>query len=260
MSGRVVLVTGAARRAGKAFVKHFSAKGDAVVIHYGTSSADANELVATIRNEGGMAVAIKADLRDANEVRKLVVRAYEHFGRVDVLINNASIFGCDTFADFEVADLDAAWTVNYRAPILLARAFYDMAKTANATGVVVNVVDQKVKGTFHRDHFSYTMAKAGLGNMTQMLAISAHPVLRVNAVFPGLMLASDDQTEEDFLYASQQATPLGVIATPEDVAGAIDLLTGPAYNGFDFIVDGGQHLVRRSQDVLYEFRAPKDQE
>jgi pteridine reductase len=139
---------------------------------------------------------------------------------------------------------------------LLTKAFYEKAKATNAQGVVINVVDQKVKGNFHKDHFCYTVGKAAIGNLTQMLAISAAPVLRVNAVFPGLMLPSDDQTLEDFEYAAKQATPLGQIATPQEMAGAIELLIGRAYNGFDFVIDGGQNLVRVAQDVLYEYRAP----
>lgn len=257
MNNRVVLITGAAKRAGRAFAEYFSERGAAVIVHYSTSAADASELIQAIRRRGGQAMAIRADLRDASQVKQLVSSAFQAFGRLDVLVNNASIFDRDTFPDFAAENLDAAWQVNYRAPILAARSYYDLAKHAGTIGVVVNVVDQKVTGAFHRDHFTYTAGKAGLGNMTKMLAISAWPILRVNAVYPGLMLESDDQTSEDFAYAREHATPLGVIATPNDVAEAIDLLTGPAYNGVDFIVDGGQHLIRRTRDVLYEYRAPE---
>lgn len=120
----------------------------------------------------------------------------------------------------------------------------------------MNVVDQKIKENFHRDHFSYTVAKAALGNLTQMLALSSAPVLRVNAVFPGLMLPSDDQTQADFEHASRASTPLARIAGPDDVASAILMLTGNAYNGVDFVVDAGQNLIRVDQDVLYKHRAP----
>jgi len=90
-----------------------------------------------------------------------------------------------------------------------------------------------------------------------MLAIGADPVLRVNAAFPGLMLPSDDQTQADFEHASRQATPLRRIASPHDVAAAILLLSSPAYNGFDFVVDAGQNLVKVEQDVLYAHRTPE---
>lgn len=255
---KVVLVTGAAKRSGRVFAEYFGKKGFDAVVHYGQSAAEAEMVVEAVRQAGQRAIAVHADLTYAEEITHLIDKTYEAFGKLDLLINNASVFGQDHFPDFSTDSLDASLAVNYRAPILLTQAFYRKAQAQSATGVVVNVVDQKVKGNFHRDHFSYTVGKVGIGNMTAMLAMSAHPVLRVNAVFPGLMLPSDDQTPEDFAYASKHATPLGRIATPEDVAEAIALLTSPAYNGFDFVIDGGQNLVRVEQDVLYQHRASRD--
>lgn len=227
----VVLVTGAARRAGRAFAEYFAAHGYRTAVHYDRSA-------------------------DAAQVAALIDQVYARFGRLDVLVNNASVFWQDHFPSFDLAAFDQAWAVNCRAPILLTRAFYERARAAGAQGVVVNVVDQKIKENFHRDHFSYTVAKAALGNLTQMLALSASPVLRVNAVFPGLMLPSDDQTQADFEHASRASTPLARIAGPKDVASAILLLTGSAYNGVDFVVDAGQNLIRVDQDVLYKHRSP----
>ena len=251
----VVLITGAAKRAGKIFAKFFAKQGYDVVVHYGHSRTDAQAVVDAIRQTGQRAIALPADLADANQITYLIDQVYDVFGRLDVLVNNASVFSQDHFPNFSMDKLDSSLAINYRAPILLTQAFYRQAQARHATGVVVNIVDQKVKGNFQRDHFSYTVGKSGLGSMTAMLAISAAPVLRVNAVFPGLMLPSDDQTPEDFAYASKHATPLKRIATPEDVAQAIALLTSPAYNGFDFVVDGGQNLWRVEQDVLYQHRA-----
>lgn len=255
---KTVLVTGAAKRAGKTFAEHFARKGFDVVVHYGRSATDAEAVVDAVRQIGQQAIAAHADLTSAEQITQLLDETYEAFGRLDLLVNNASVFDQDHFPDFSTDSLDVSIAVNYRAPILLTQAFYRKARTQDAAGVVINVVDQKVKGNFHRDHFSYTAGKVGIGNMTAMLAISAAPVLRVNAVFPGLMLQSDDQTQEDFEYASKNATPLGRIATPDDVAEAIALLTSPAYNGFDLVIDGGQNLWRVEQDVLYQHRARRD--
>lgn len=255
---KVVLVTGAAKRAGRIFAEYFGKIGFDVVVHYGRSATDAETVVDAIRKTGQRAIAVHADLTSAEQIISLIDKTYEAFGTLDLLVNSASVFGQEHFPDFSTANLDESIAVNYRAPILLTQAFYRKAQMQNATGVVVNVVDQKVKGNFHRDHFSYTVGKIGIGNMTAMLAISAAPVLRVNAVFPGLMLPSDDQTQEDFEYASKHSTPLGLIATPKDVAEAIALLTNPAYNGFDFVIDGGQNLWRVEQDVLYEHRVRHD--
>lgn len=252
---KVVLVTGAAKRAGKSFAKFLAKQGYDVVIHYGKSALDAAAVVTAIQQTGQRALTLQADLTDAVQINSLIDKTYDAFGRLDLLINNASVFDQDHFPDFSTDKLDISLAVHYRAPILLTQAFYKKAKAAGTTGVVINIVDQKMKGNFHPDHFCYTVGKVGIGNMTTMLAISAAPVLRVNAVFPGLMLPSDDQALEDFEYASEHATPLKRIATPEDVAEAIILLTSPAYNGFDFVIDGGQNLWRVKQDVLYEHRA-----
>lgn len=252
---KVVLITGAAKRAGKSFAEFLAKQGYDVAIHYGTSVLDAEAVVTSIQQAGQRALALQADLTDAAQIINLIDRTYDAFGRLDLLINNASVFDQDHFPNFSTDKLDMSLSVHYRAPILLAQAFYKRAKAAGTTGVVINVVDQKVKNNFHPDHFCYTVGKVGIGNMTAMLAISAGPVLRVNAVFPGLMLPSDNQALEDFEYASKHATPLKRIATPEDVAEAIVLLTSPAYNGFDLVIDGGQNLWRVKQDVLYEHRA-----
>jgi NAD(P)-dependent dehydrogenase (short-subunit alcohol dehydrogenase family) len=119
------------------------------------------------------------------------------------------------------------------------------------------VVDQKVRDNVHPDHFSYTVGKTAIGHLTTMLAKSAAPVLRVNAVYPGLMLASGDQTEADFDYARRHATPLRQIATPEDLAAAIALLVEPGYNGVDWVVDGGQNLLKVARDVVFAYRDPQ---
>lgn len=252
----VVLVTGAARRAGRAFAEFFAAQGYRTAIHFDRSADAAHAAADAIAARGIDSAALRADLSDAAQVDALIGDVYARFGRLDVLINNASVFWQDHFPGFELTAFDQAWGVNCRAPILLTRAFYERARAAGTQGVVVNVIDQKIKENFHRDHFSYTVAKAALGNLTQMLALSAAPVLRVNAVFPGLMLPSDDQTQADFEHASRASTPLARIAGPDDVARAILLLTGSAYNGVDFVVDAGQNLIRVDQDVLYKHRSP----
>lgn len=252
----VVLVTGAARRAGLAFARHFGMHGYRAAIHYDRSAAAAQAAVRALEAHDIAAIAVQADLADADAIARLIDAVYARFGRLDVLVNNASVFWQDHFPSFDLAAFDNAWAINCRAPILLTRAYYERARAAGTHGVVINVVDQKIKENFHRDHFSYTVAKAALGNLTQMLALSATPVLRVNAVFPGLMLPSDDQTQADFEHASRASTPLARIAGPDDVASAILLLTGAAYNGVDFVVDAGQNLIRVDQDVLYKHRSP----
>ncbi len=261
----VVLVTGGAARTGLAIAQEFAARGYDVAVQYKTAEADARAAAvglaagsaadSTADHAQAQVRIYRADLGEEADIAALIAGVYADFGRLDVLVNNASVFFQDRLADFTVADLDQAWRVNCRAPLLLARAFYDHAGALQHTGVVINIVDQKVKGNFHADHFSYTVAKTAIGQLTEMLAISCSPVLRVNAIFPGLMLPSGDQSQADFEYAAKLSNPLGYAATTQDCARAAAELADPRYNGTDLILDAGQNLLRVDRDVIYKFKA-----
>ena len=290
----VVLVTGGAKRVGRVIALQFARAGYRVAVHYGQSARAAEALVDVLKSAAGgaphsmsdpasettrveaspapasaplaatasnvaataCAIALQADLAHPSAAAALVDGCYAAFGRLDVLINSASVFPDDHLENFTLDTFDQAWAVNGRAPLLLTQAFYRRAKAVDQTGVVINVVDQKVRDNFHPDHFSYTVGKVAIGHMTAMLAKSAAPVLRINAVYPGLMLESGDQTPQDFDHAKRHATPLRRIATPDDLAAAILLLSGPAYNGVDWVVDGGQNLLPVARDVVFSLRAP----
>jgi len=252
-----VLVTGAAKRTGRVIAERFAHDGYNVAVHYVSSEKDAQETTSAIHAMGCEAFPVKANLEDAQACAGVIEQSYAHFGRLDVVVNCASTFLPDQLGDFTADALDHAWAINCRAPILLTQAFYQAAKARHQHGVVINIVDQKVRDNFHPDDFTYTVSKVGLGYMTKMLAVSAMPVLRVNAIHPGLLDQSGDQTPEDFEYASKQSTPLGYIATPKDIADAALLLTLPSFNGTDFVVDAGQNLTRVERDVIALHRAPK---
>lgn len=254
---QVALVTGGAKRTGFVLAREFARHGYDIALHYRSSAAEAHTAATTLATEYGRTVeTFQADLNDAEALGRLINGVFQRFGRLDVLLNCASVFEQDHFRNFDLAAFDEAWRVNCRAPILLTRAFHDRAAERKVHGVVINIVDQKVKGNFHADHFSYTVAKTALGNLTTMLAISCQPVLRVNAVFPGLLLPSDDQTQLDFEHARKMSTPLGYSATPEDVAYAALEFVNPRYNGTDLVLDGGQNLLRVERDVIYKYRSP----
>lgn len=257
MNQRVALVTGAGKRVGRAVAERFAKAGYDVIVHYSTSESDAADVAASIKSLGRKAVTIRANLQSTDEIAALIARAYAEFGQLDVLVNNAAIFFPDHLSDFSVSNLNRAWEVNCRAPILLTQAFYNAAKARNQTGVVINIIDQKVRDNFHPDDFSYTCSKVAIGNMTKMLAVSALDVLRVNAIYPGLMMQSGDQTPEDFEHASKHATLLGYVAGPNDVADAVVMLTLPSINGVDFVVDAGQNLLPVPHDVISLYRSTK---
>lgn len=256
MNKPLALITGAAKRVGRAIAERFAREGYAIAIHYGRSEQEAQQLQKELTHSGHAALAIQADLTDGHAIAGMMDTIYKEFGRLDVLVNCAAVFFPDHLEDFQVEDLDKAWQVNCRAPLLLAQAFYRHAQRLQQTGVVINVIDQKVHGNFHADDFSYTVSKTALGHLTSMLAVSSSPILRVNAVYPGLIAPSGDQTEEDFAYAREHATPLGYIATPADIAEACMLLTRASFNGCDFVVDAGQNLVRVNHDVIHLYRSP----
>lgn len=258
MSNQVALITGGGKRTGRVIAEKFAARGFDIVVHYLTSEAEANETVAALVQAGRRAIAVQADLADADALRGLVDAAYAHFGRLDVLVNCASVYFPDNLGDFKTSDLDLAWSVNTRAPILLTQAFYQAAKARGEQGAVVNIVDQKVRDNYHPNDFSYTVGKVGIGHMTKMLAVSAMDVLRVNAVYPGLMSPSGDQTPEDFAYAGKVSNLLGYVAGPGDVADAVVLVaTVKSFVGAEIVIDSGQNLIPVPEDVVTLHRAPK---
>jgi pteridine reductase len=256
-SNPVVLVTGSTKRTGLAVAAEFAREGYDVALHYRTSPDEASEAVAGIKAMGARVHAYRADLNDDDDIANLVAGVFDDFGRLDVLVNNASVFRQDQLKDFTVTDLDQAWRINCRAPLLLTKTFYDLAKKLERKGAVINIADQKIKDNFHADHFSYTVGKTAIGNLTKMLAVSCMPILTVNAIFPGLMLPSDDQTTQDFEHAAKISNPLGYSATPLDLARAAIELSHPRYNGADLLLDAGQNLIPVDQDVIYKYRAPK---
>lgn len=255
MEKRVALITGAAKRVGRAIAQRFAREGYALAVHYGRSAQEAQDTVLQLQEEGCDAIASQADLADPAAMEAMMATVYARFGRLDVLVNCAAVFFPDRLSDFTVEDLDEAWQINCRAPLLLTQSFYKRARHLRQQGTVINVVDQKVRDNFHPDDFSYTVSKTALGHLTSMLAVSAMPVLRVNAVYPGLMAPSGDQSEADFAYARRHSTPLGHIATPEDIAEACMLLTRSSFNACDFVVDAGQNLIRVNQDVIHLYRS-----
>lgn len=245
---RVVLVTGAARRIGAALARDLAADGWAVALHYRGHAGEAEALAAEIRQTGGTCELFQADLSDADVRAELVPAVVARLGRIDALINNASLFRYDTLDMLEPALWQAHIDANLTAPIFLAR---DFAVAVDESGVVINILDQKVFAS-NPDFFSYTAGKIALAGMTQTLAMALAPRVRVCGVAPGLLLPSGAQTEDDFAQAWVE-TPLKRGPRVEDIAGAIRyILATPSLTGQILTVDGGESLVRRPRDVAFD--------
>lgn len=252
----VVLVTGAAQRIGRQIALSLAAAGWDVAVHARRSLDAAHATAADIQSAGGRAAVLAADLADETAARALVPQAVAALGRLDAIVNNASLFSYDAPSDFGYQALVDHLTANAGAPVLLAQALHDHLATrdANARGCVVNLLDQKLVNP-NPDYFSYTLSKAALDAATTMLAMALAPRLRVCGVAPGVTLLSGEMTDAEFM-ASHAMTPLGRSSTPGDVAEAVRfLLASPAITGTTLLVDGGQHLQAQGRDVMFLARA-----
>jgi NAD(P)-dependent dehydrogenase (short-subunit alcohol dehydrogenase family) len=251
----VVLVTGAARRIGRAVALDLAAHGYDVAVHYRGSRDAALATVAQARVAGAQSNAFQADLSIEAACRELVPAAATHFGRLDAIVNSASTFEYDDVASFSVASMEKHWRANTAPAVLLAQALHAHLQAGaedrgRSGGCVVNLIDQKLWNP-NPDYFSYTLSKAALQAATVMLAQALAPRVRVCGVAPGITLASGSMSEGEFTEAHRM-TPLQRSSTPEDIARAVRfLIESPAVTGTTLLVDGGQHLSRQPRDVFY---------
>jgi len=237
---RAAIITGAAKRIGRAIALSLAEAGYAVAVHHLQSHAEAEGVVREIEARSGRAVALACDLAVEAETEQLIARAAAALGPVGVLINSASVFERDEALTATRASWDRHLETNLRAPLVLTQALARALPT-DADGAVINLVDERVwKLTPH--FVSYTISKAGLWTLTQTLALALAPRIRVNAIGPGPVLPSPRQSEESFTR-QYRATPLARPATPEEIAGAVRfLLDTPSVTGQMIALDSGQHL------------------
>ncbi len=242
-----VLVTGAAKRLGRAIVLDLAGAGWNVALHYHSSAGDAEQTAAEARALGVKAATLKADLSKEEDTAALVGRAAGELGPLTALVNSASLFEGDDWKSATRASWDAHMETNLRAPFLLSQKFAGQLP-ANEQGNIINIIDQRVlKPT--PQFISYSLSKAGLYWLTTTLAQALGPKIRVNAIGPGPTIRNARQSEADFAR-QRDATVLGHGAEPADVAAAIRYLLGaPAVTGQMIAVDGGQHLIWQTPDV-----------
>jgi len=237
---KTVLVTGAARRIGRAVALDLARHGWAVAVHYNHSAEAAEEVVDEIEALGGRAVALDADLFSEQDVQALIPRAVEALGPLDALVNNASVFEWDTAMTATRASWDLHMEVNLRAPFVLMQHFAALLPP-ETDGAIVNLIDERV---FNLTPYftSYTVSKAALWALTQTMALALAPHIRVNGIGPGPALPSARQTDEQFARQCE-AMPLKRGTSPEEIAEAVRfLLSMPSLTGQMIALDGGQHL------------------
>jgi len=215
---RTALVTGAAKRLGRAIACGLAANGWDIAVHFHTSELQALETVDQVKAMGRRAVAVGCDLSDESSVRELILRASEILGPISCVVNSASVFDYDDASSFSIAKLNVHMHANVAAPILLAQALHNATPDGDQA-VVINLLDQKLYN-MNPDFLSYTLSKSALQTATTMLAQSLAPKLRVVGLAPGLTLVSGDQSQSQFDYAHKQ-TPLGKSSTPDDIVDAV---------------------------------------
>ena len=241
------LVTGAAKRLGRAIALDLASHGWNVAIHYNGSEEDADSAAQAVRAFGGDAVTLKCDLSKEAETATLVDRAVKELGPLTALINSASLFENDDWQTATRKTWDEHIEINLRAPLLLSQLFGKQLPQG-AKGNIINIIDQRVlKPT--PQFLSYSISKAGLYWLTTTLAQGMGPDIRVNAVGPGPTLKNPRQSDADF-NRQRDATILKHGANPADICAAVRyLLDAEAVTGQMLAVDGGQHLIWQTPDV-----------
>lgn len=240
---KCALVTGGAKRIGRAIVDSLSQKGWAVGIHYKSSKNEAVTCAKSMQNRGKKAEAMYCDLSNPEEAELLIHRTSKALDRpVNLLVNSASNFQDDSAQTFDREGWDAHFEPNLRAPVTLAR---DMALQLpkGKQGLVINIVDQRVTA-LKPNLFTYTLSKAALWTATQTLAQALAPNVRVVAISPGPTLANIYMTESEFQAKKLRTLTKRGTNLDEIVKAVHYIISADSLTGSMIMVDGGQHLVR----------------
>ena len=244
MQGKVVLITGGARRVGAAICRYLHAHGASLMVHYRSSAKEARALQAELNLKRTDSVAlIQADLLNLSMLPNLVGDTVKRFGRLDVVINNASSFFPTAVGEINDKAWDDLIGTNLKAPLFLSQAAVGQLKKNH--GCIVNIVDIHAERPM-KNYVVYSTAKAGLVNLTRSLARELAPEVRVNGVAPGAIIWPEDEAWSDELSRQRiiNSTLLKRVGEPEDIAKAVHFLIAdaPYITGQIIAVDGGRSI------------------
>lgn len=244
LKGKTALVTGAAKRIGRAISVGLAEQGTNVVIHYGRSENEAQALRREITKLGVESWLVQADFHYPESTSKLVDRACEKSGRLDILVNNASIFGIKTVDDANLDEINVNLLINTWTPFQLSRDF--ARKTEH--GKIVNLLDTRIIG-YDFSHFAYSLSKKMLAILTESLALKLAPGVTVNGIAPGLILPPEGK-DVSYLEQKKGAVPLKRYGSVSDVVETVlFLLRSDFVTGQVIFVDGGMHLVKNVEGL-----------
>jgi len=247
----LAIVTGGHRRLGARIAMHLARAGYALAIHGRHDAVPHPILEECLGETGATWHGFVADFLEPDAAETLVPAIIDHFGRApDLLVNSAAIFGQDRLETVTEEDLARHFTVNTSAPVLLSRHFASLSRPAGANASIVNILDQRLVQP-HGDQLAYTLAKCALEGFTRLAARELAPALRVNAVAPGLTLATEDYAPEQ-LDRLADAMPLARLPAAEDVAEAVLYFArASAVTGQTLFVDAGAHMRSYARDFMH---------
>ena len=238
LKDRVALVTGSAKRLGRAVALDLARQGADVVVHYRSSEREAREVTAEIEKLGRRSLALAADLASISQIQQIFQKVDAHFGRLDLLVNSAANFLQAEFASTTEKLWDASLNTNLKAAFFCSQAAAPLLKKTN--GAIINFAD--IGGILGWPGFiPHSISKAGIIMLTRCLAKELAPEVRVNAIAPGTITMPGDppEWEADFV----KLAPLHRSGRPEDIVGAVSFLAGAKFvTGQVLVVDGGRTL------------------
>ncbi len=233
-----VLVTGAAKRIGKAICLSLSSLGFSIALHYYHSSREAEKLTETIKKKGGKCQLFQCDLSSNEQTSHLISNVLKKFPNLNLLINNASLFEPSTIKDSNTATLRKHFAVNFDAPYILTAQFAKKCKK----GHIINILDTHIVNHATR-YTSYLLSKKALCELTKISAVELAPNIRVNAISPGLILPSA-KAKSDYLQRLTKKIPLQKRGNARHITCSIAfLLNNPYLTGQIIFNDGGEHLI-----------------
>lgn len=234
---KVALITGGAIRIGRAITLGLAEAGFDVAINYHSSESEATAVARLVEKMGRKALIVGGDVSDGGEVESVASRVRERYGRLDLLVNNASIFRAAPLLTIEEGEWDRVMAVNLKGPFLMVKATADLL--TEARGSVINLVDLSAFQPWI-EYPHHAVSKAGLLHLTRVMARALAPHVRVNAIAPGAVLLPENYTDED-RRRSQESSLLGTLGSPEDVVRTVLFLErSPFITGEVIVVDGGR--------------------
>ncbi|GHC68706.1 SDR family oxidoreductase [Limoniibacter endophyticus] len=247
---KIALITGGARRVGRAIAQDLAQNGFSVAIHHHDSQEDAESIAEIARSFGVQAATVSGDLSDRSQYERIIAETVGKLGTLDILVNNASVFENDSVLDFDWPQWDAHFRLHVDAPVALTRAFHDQLPE-DRKGLVVNLIDQRV-WKITPTHFSYMLSKQALWAATRTMAQALAPRIRVNAIGPGPTLANSRQSQQHFLNQTDALILKHGPQLSEFGATIRYFWNSPSITGQMIALDGGQHLAWETPDVLVD--------